>query len=739
MSAGNLLGYLDRWSVRPGETLVVHASCSGADSFDAELVRVIQGDTHPDAPGYREERVAADLGGPFEARHQPIETGSYALVEDAPQFASLGSFVVHMLVWPTTPGRGAQTLMARRDPHTGHGFELYLDEHGAVAAEVGTAEGGATVCSDRPLIAHRWYAVSMAYDDTGRLQMTQRAEVAHPRIDDAARVSVQAPPGLRQRGVRADLTIAARAHPDHAQRRHFNGRIDTPELTSAPAQAPIGSGGSVFAMVPVAKWDFSIDIPTQRIVDTSPNGLHGHLVNLPTRGVAGHAWDGSSHAWPHDARHYTAIHFHDDDLYDAGWPESFRLTVPADLASGVYALRLHAGDDEFYLPFAVRPPKNTPRNPVTFLLPTASYLAYANNRIGLDLAETELICGRLVELTEDDLYMQEHPELGLCFYDLHSDGSGVYYSSRLRPVMNLQPKFVAKLGGAGSNVWQFNADTHILGWLDKLGTRFDVVSDEDLHEEGVACLGDTRVLVTGTHPEYYSAAMRDALDEFCARGGRLMYLGGNGFYWRISFHPELPGVIECRKSEDGIRAFAPLPGEYYASFTGEYTGLWRRNGRPPNTLAAVGMVGQGFDVSSPYLRTEASHDPRVGFMFEGIDEQLIGDFGLCGGGAAGIEVDAADPLLGTPPHTLVVASSQTHTDLYIMTPEDMLDPVPGLGGSEAEIIRADLAFFETPSGGAVFSTGSIAWAGAMAWNGYDNHVARLTENVLRRFVDPQSF
>jgi N,N-dimethylformamidase len=69
----------------------------------------------------------------------------------------------------------------------------------------------------------------------------------------------------------------------------------------------------------------------------------------------------------------------------------------------------------------------------------------------------------------------------------------------------------------------------------------------------------------------------------------------------------------------------------------------------------------------------------------------------------------------------------------------MLDPAPGLGGTEADAIRSDIVFFESPNGGAVFSTGSIAWAGAMAWNGYDNHVARITENVLRRFLDPTPF
>ena len=43
------------------------------------------------------------------------------------------------------------------------------------------------------------------------------------------------------------------------------------------------------------------------------------------------------------------------------------------------------------------------------------------------------------------------------------------------------------------------------------------------------------------------------------------------------------------------------------------------------------------------------------------------------------------------------------------------------------------------NGGAVFSTGSIAWAGSLAHNGYDNNVARITENVVRRFLDPRPF
>jgi N,N-dimethylformamidase len=64
----------------------------------------------------------------------------------------------------------------------------------------------------------------------------------------------------------------------------------------------------------------------------------------------------------------------------------------------------------------------------------------------------------------------------------------------------------------------------------------------------------------------------------------------------------------------------------------------------------------------------------------------------------------------------------------------MLDPSPDMSGTQTDAIRADLVYFETGNGGAVFSTGSIAWAGAMAWNGYDNEVAQMTWNVLKRFA-----
>ena len=120
-------------------------------------------------------------------------------------------------------------------------------------------------------------------------------------------------------------------------------------------------------------------------------------------------------------------------------------------------------------------------------------------------------------------------------------------------------------------------------------------------------------------------------------------------------------------------------------------------------------------------------------------EEILGDFGVLQGGAAGLEIDCADPMLGTRPHALVVARSENHSNTYELVNEEVR-VVHGLtDGVINQQIHADMVFFETQSGGAVFSTGSIAYAGSFGHCDFDNPIARLTWNVLRRFVDPTPF
>jgi N,N-dimethylformamidase len=128
-------------------------------------------------------------------------------------------------------------------------------------------------------------------------------------------------------------------------------------------------------------------------------------------------------------------------------------------------------------------------------------------------------------------------------------------------------------------------------------------------------------------------------------------------------------------------------------------------------------------------------DPRAAWIFAGIDDEIIGDFGLSGGGAAGFELDRADVELGTPPNALILARSEGHQKHFVAVPEELLTHVTTVTGEKPKaLIRAEIVYFETVSGGAVFSTGSITFCGSLSHNNYDNDVSRMLENVLRHFA-----
>ena len=736
-----ILGYADRISVRPGHDIAFKIGLEGHERFDFKVVRVVCGVETPQGAPYREVEIETAADGSHPGRVQRIDAGSYGVVPKAPVLDRLSSFTFQAFVMPTLPGDGRQALFGRGSGPGRPGFSAILDEDGALALMVSDGGKPVTVSTGAPMLAWKWAFVSASYDaETGDVELRQEPDERYVSADSFAHVVGKAPRGVVF-AAEHDLHIAAWQTGRHEDGRprmtgHFNGRIDSPRLASgalAHRDMPrLARLDPARADRLVGAWDFSRDIPTDAFPDRSGNNLHGRLVNLPTRAVPGYLWDGSCHDWTRGPEHYGAVHFHDDDLYDAGWDTTVAMTVPETLKSGVYAARCRAGDDEFHIPFYVRPAPGAPRAKVAFLGSTATYLAYANNHWQIDEEKAEVKRGRIIAYTADELFLNERRDLGLSTYDTHRDGSGVVYSSRLRPiVLNFNPK---------STVWSFNADTHVTGWLEHEGFDFDVVTDEDVHEEGVAALQDYNVIVTGAHPEYWTTAMWDALAAYFDRGGRMMYLGGNGFYWRIAYHPERPGTaIEVRRAESGARFWASRPGEYHHSFTGELGGLWKRIGRPPQSLVGVGTFATGFDRCGWYVKEPGvDENPRAAWIFEGVEGDIIGDFGALGGGAAGIELDGVDEALGSPPDVIVLARSDGHSAYYMQSPDEIVFNHAAVTGDANRRVRADMIYYTLPSGAGVFATGSISWAASLGWNGYDNDVARIAGNVLRRFADDEA-
>ena len=755
MANTQIHGYSDQISVRPGERIRFMVSVEGANRYRAEIVRLIHGDANPEGPGPREEKIDTPVNREYPGRRQPTHSGSFVAIDDPSGLLNLSqSITVHAFIMPTTPAKGVQGIVTRCVPDRRMGWALVIDEQGRPALWLGDGEGRLVqAAAPHALAAGVWYSVGASYDGATGRALIHLAPIINAVNSLVGRVATL-PPAVTRAIDTDKLGFASQSHTIIAgwaagtsasgklvAGGHFNGKIDRPRVyghaLNEAQLSELAAGLEPDSRGLVARWDFADGIgpggiPSDHVTDASGNDLHGRCVNAPARGMTGHNWSGREEHFIHAPAEYGAIHFHDDDLEDAGWETDFELTVPDTMRSDVYAARVSAGGAVDYIPFVVRAPLSGPTAKIAFLVPTASYLAYSNEHLSFGQG-TQSIVGHTTVLEADDIYLYQHPEFGLSTYDHHSDGSGVCYVSRLRPIPNMRPHH--RFGGT---LWGLAADLHLVDWLNAKGFRYDVITDEDLHREGAGLLGGYKVVLTGSHPEYYSSAMLDGIENYLTSGGRLMYLGGNGFYWITSYHPSKPHLVEVRKAEGGSRAWQAQPGEYYHSTTGERGGVWRNRARAPQKLVGVGFAAQGFDRSSYFRRMPDSMDPRASFIFAGVGEdELLGNFGLVGGGAAGHELDRYDLALGTPPDAMLVASSEGHSENYLRVVEEIYFNYPGTGGRQDSGVRGDIVYFTTAGGGAVFSASSIAWCGSLSHNDYNNNISAITANVLQCFASDE--
>ncbi len=712
-------GYLDRLSRRPGGRFTGHVSLSRPGPCRVRIVRVVSADPNPEGPGLDLRLMPGMMDLTFEGAHHPAPLGSHARIEGGPGFAPREARTWAALVWLRSDMPAASVLAAE-----GGGASVVL-RAGKDGAEAEIAIGGASLrlATGAPLEPLAWYRLWVAHDPaTGRVTLGQ-ARLGGEAVTATGTIAGEVP--------RAEAVLVA-ARGISSPTDHFTGKIEDALAAAGFAETwedPLALPASLAIR---ARWDFSRGMMTDEVADTGPEALHGTLINAPTRAVIGARWSGRENCWRHAPEEYAAIHFHADDLDDCRWPASFSFDVPDGMASGAYAFHLAVEGGQDWLPFYVLPPKGKATAPLAFLASTFTYQAYFNHQRGnADAAYMARVAAWGAYPHNPD-HVRGY---GFSTYNRHPDGSGIALSSRLRPTLTMRPGFLTFNDARGSGLRHYPADSHITAWLVAKGIAFDVITDEDLDDEGVALLRPYRAVLTGTHPEYHTDRMLDALTDYRDAGGKLVYLGGNGFYWRIARDPARPHRIEIRRAEGGIRAWDAEPGEYYHQLDGQLGGLWRRNRRPPQALVGVGFSSQGLFEGTHFVRLPASHDPAVAWIMEGVPE-TFGETGLSGGGAAGFELDRADWRLGTPRNAVILARSAVPPAHVVTVPEELLSHIATVTGESPEALkRAEIVHFETPKGGAVLSVGSITFCGSL-WGGraFEGGVSRLLENVVRRFI-----
>ena len=721
-----ITGYLDRLSARAGETLEVKVSVRSASAYQARLVRVLSADPNPEGPGVRFEDLSHLYQQTLPGRRQTITLGSWGEA-DGPELKGQQACWTALVTTSMDSPHPRTVLHHAGERAT---ITLAVDQAG-VAATLEQDGRVVTARGDGRISPNRWYRVWASLDaDAGRLIVGFSAppHLYAPRAHVTG--AADTGPATVPRGgtIRFATTAPGRTETT------LNGRIEDPAILTASRAdwpEPLETLGALGDLLDCG-WDLSIGIDTQVMTSVGRSPREGRLHNLPMRGVVGSRWSGEHHCWRYAPEQYAAIKFHEDDLGDCGWATDVGFTVPDELRSGSYALHLTCDEGEDWLPFYVLAPHGGTAAKVVFIASTFTYQAYGNHARGnVNNAFRERVAAwGAYPYNPDDF-----PIYGRSTYNLHSDLSGVAFATRNRPLLTMRPGFITFFDPKGSGLRHYPADHHLIAWMEARGIAFDIITDEDLEAEGVDLLAPYKVALTGSRPEYHTTETLDALQDFVRGGGRLCYLGGNGFYWRVGRNRDVPGTIELRRAEGGVRAWAAEPGEYYHALDGQFGGLWKRNRRDPQQTGLTGFSSQGAYEAGWFRRTPASYDPAFAWIFAGVEGETFGDYGLSAGGAAGFELDRADVRLGTPEEAVVVARSDGLPASFAPLMEDMRFPPTTLLGEDAAIlVRGDMTYVEVAGGGALFAASAITFCGSLWCDGaFQGPVSTVLENVVRRF------
>ena len=229
-----ILGYADRLSVAPGESVNFLVSVEGGGTYQAEIVRIIHGDANPAGPGLKLRPVKSTVDGRYQGREQRTDAGSYASIPDHPRLQELPAFTLTAMIWPTTPEKaGEQVLISKRSADGKRGFSLSII-NGQLALFLGDGKQSEIVKSGRMLLERRWYLVAATVDPaSGMATLVQRPLQHHPHVDDSVAVSQTIKiDSTRSTSDASDVIMAGRRVESGAVEHHYNGKIDSPAIFS---------------------------------------------------------------------------------------------------------------------------------------------------------------------------------------------------------------------------------------------------------------------------------------------------------------------------------------------------------------------------------------------------------------------------------------------------------------------------------------------------------------------------
>jgi hypothetical protein len=252
-------------------------------------------------------------------------------------------------------------------------------------------------------------------------------------------------------------------------------------------------------------------------------------------------------------------------------------------------------------------------------------------------------------------------------------------------------------------------ELYLYNWLTNNGIKYDIINDLDLNSDN-NILRNYKILIIHTHPEYWTKNMMVGLNKFRNNGGKIMYLGGNGLYWKVTYD-ENTKIMENRKdnsihSQDGL-----------------FGGLWKIIGNqllPHDTTND--LIGSDYfhlvDVNNePFGAPYRILQPND-WVFSNITDTLVGLNSL-----NAPKSNYEEGTSGASGHEMDRDIQGTHTQYIIAE------------GDNPDNNGAHMLYFEK-NGGKIFSTGSISYTGSLL---VDENISKITKNVINYMLLQDKF
>jgi hypothetical protein len=275
-------------------------------------------------------------------------------------------------------------------------------------------------------------------------------------------------------------------------------------------------------------------------------------------------------------------------------------------------------------------------------------------------------------------------------------------------------------------------------WAEAAGYRLDFAVNSDL-EFRPEILNDYRLVLSVGHDEYWSAPMRDHLEQFIAGGGNVAFFSGNTCFWQVRSEDRGRALVSWKTAFDQD----PV---YKSGDRRLLSGMWsnRLVGRPENQLTGVSFTYGGYHRffehggDGCYVVHRPDH-----WAFAGTDlrrgDRLGAKDKIVGYECDGCELEWKDGLPGptgrdgTPRTFQVLASAPAWLSVkgdgsLVWASEQLYGK-----GTRMRIVQPGAAVLGSyVNGGTVFTTGCTEWVRGLA--GRDPVVERITHNVLDRLT-----